>query len=266
MAERGEKKAEQASTTRIRSAELRRQKRRKKIIRVWVNRGIAACLAILLVVGAFLGVRGIVRFLSGDDTESAYGLPDYITEKYLTVNPYSRPGQKLPGGVKGIVVHYVANPGTTAENNRNYFENLKNNGDTYASSNFIVGLDGEILACVPVDEVAYASNNRNDDTLSIECCHPDETGQFNEKTYASVVKLTAYLCSRYHLDPLKDVIRHYDVSGKACPLYFVEHEDAWGAFREDVKKAMEEMELDESGKEKKSAGEDGTVNASTTAE
>ena len=78
--------------------------------------------------------------------------------------------------MKGIVVHYVANPGTTAENNRNYFENLKNNGDTYASSNFIVGLEGEILACVPVDEVAYASNNRNDDTLSIECCHPDETG------------------------------------------------------------------------------------------
>ena len=35
-----------------------------------------------------------------------------------------------------------------------------------------------------------------------------------------------------------DVIRHYDVTGKACPKYFVDHEDAWKQFRKDVKKAM----------------------------
>ena len=34
----------------------------------------------------------------------------------------------------------------------------------------------------------------------------------------------------------KDVIRHYDVTGKACPKYFVDREDAWKQFRKDVKR------------------------------
>ncbi len=29
----------------------------------------------------------------------------------------------------------------------------------------------------------------------------------------------------------QDVIRHYDVTGKICPKYFVEHEDAWEQLR-----------------------------------
>ena len=40
----------------------------------------------------------------------------------LTVNEYSRPGAALEQ-VNGIVVHYTANPGTTAIQNRSYFEN-----------------------------------------------------------------------------------------------------------------------------------------------
>ena len=38
---------------------------------------------------------------------------------------------------------------------------------------------------------------------------------------------------RYNL-PTDDVIRHYDVNGKNCPKYFVEHEDAWLAFKTDL--------------------------------
>ena len=30
------------------------------------------------------------------------------------------------------------------------------------------------------------------------------------------------------------MIRHYDVTGKKCPLYYVEHEDEWKKFKEDV--------------------------------
>ena len=30
------------------------------------------------------------------------------------------------------------------------------------------------------------------------------------------------------------VIRHYDVTGKNCPKYFVEHEDEWEQFKKDV--------------------------------
>lgn len=151
-----------------------------------------------------------------------------IQHDFLTVNPYSRSGDSL-SQVKGVVVHYTANPGSTAKNNRNYFENLKDKKTTSVSSHFIIGLKGEIIQCIPLNEIAYASNNRNKDTISIECCHPDSTGQFNNKTYESLQKLTTSLMETYHLD--KDsIIRHYDVTGKACPKYFVDHEDAWQDF------------------------------------
>ncbi|MBQ8664034.1 MAG: N-acetylmuramoyl-L-alanine amidase [Eubacterium sp.] len=150
----------------------------------------------------------------------------------LTVNEYSRPGIER-SEINGIVIHYTANPGSTAKQNRDYFEGLKDSKATKASSHFIVGIDGEIIQCVPTAELAYASNDRNVDTISIECCHPDETGKYTDATYESLVELVAWLCGKFQLDT-QSIIRHYDVTGKACPLYFVEHEDAWIQFKQDV--------------------------------
>lgn len=157
--------------------------------------------------------------------------PDYQVD-LLTPNPYSRPQEALKK-VKGIVVHYTANPGTTAAQNRSYFEGLKDKKTTKASSHFVVGIDGEIVQCIPSAEISYASNDRNVDTLSIECCHKDDTGQFTQETYDSLVELTAWLCSKFNL-PVDSVIRHYDVTGKECPLYYVENPDAWENFKKDV--------------------------------
>ena len=100
-----------------------------------------------------------------------------------------------------------------------------------------LSMDGEIVQCIPTWEVAYASNDRNYDTVSIECCHPDATGKFNDATYRSMVQLTAWLCLKFNLTE-EDVIRHYDVTGKNCPKYFVEHPKAWEQFKEDVKNEM----------------------------
>lgn len=173
---------------------------------------------------------------------SSVKMPAWITQDLLTFNDYSRPGTQL-SEINGIVVHYVGNPGTTAKQNRNYFEGLKNQTGSNrisVSSNFIIGMDGEIIQCVPIDEMAYASNTRNSDTVSIECCHPEQDGRFTEETYASLVRLTAWLCRELHLKP-KDVIRHYDVTEKACPKYFVDHPDEWKAFLKDVKEAMKDL-------------------------
>lgn len=175
--------------------------------------------------------------LKGEDIDASK--PD-IDVELLTVNPYSRPGKET-GKINGIVVHYTANPGATAMANRNYFEGLKDTHETKTSSNFIVGLDGEIIQCVPTWEIAYASNERNGDTVSIECCHPDESGKFNEETYRSTVQLCAWLCLKFNLSE-KDVIRHYDVTGKNCPKYFVENEEAWKQFRQDIKSALEKAQ------------------------
>ena len=164
---------------------------------------------------------------------------DTITQDLLPVNPYSRPGKQLDE-VNAVVIHYVGNPGTTAAQNRSYFENIIETKEASVSSHYIVGLEGEIIQCVPLDEISYASNNRNEDTIAIECCHPDETGEFNAATYDSAVKLTAYLCILYNLDPDTDVIRHYDVTGKECPKYFVDYENQWNLFKAQVKRQMGE--------------------------
>ncbi len=107
-------------------------------------------------------------------------------------------------------------------------------GETYASSHFIIGLDGEIIQCIPLNEISYCSNERNDDTIAIECCHPDEGGQFTEATYNSLLRLTSWLCQSFSLDPSSDVIRHYDVTGKECPLYYVKNPQAWQQFLSDL--------------------------------
>lgn len=168
----------------------------------------------------------------------------YIDEKpeidveLLPVNAYSRPGKALEK-VKGIVVHYTANPGTTAMQNRDYFANLAETHERSVSSHFVIGLEGEIVQCIPCKEIAYASNERNADTLSIECCIEDESGRFNSETYASLVELTAWLMGRYDLET-DDVIRHYDVTGKNCPKYYVEHESAWEEFKSDLEEYITE--------------------------
>lgn len=159
-------------------------------------------------------------------------IPDWITVDLLPVNEYSRPGIKLPE-VNGVVVHYVGNPNTTAKQNRSYFAGLAQSHATSASSHFIVGLDGEIIMSVPLDEISYCSNNRNYDTIAIEVCHPDETGKFNDVTVESLVKLLRWLCDTYHLER-EDIIRHYDVNGKICPKYYVENPEEWEALRDKV--------------------------------
>ena len=86
--------------------------------------------------------------------------------------------------------------------------------------------------------MSYASNERNGDTISIECCIPDDSGKFNDATYQSLVQLTAWLMGRYDLSA-DDVIRHYDVTGKNCPKYFVDHPVAWDQFKEDLVKYID---------------------------
>lgn len=157
--------------------------------------------------------------------------PDMSVE-LIDVNEYSRPGTVLEE-VNGVVVHYTGNPGTTAAQNRSYFQNLSETGETYASSHFVIGIEGEIIQCVPCNEIAYASNDRNSDTISIECCIPDDTGKFTQETYDSLVELVAWLMGRYELT-IDEVIRHYDVTGKECPRYYVRNESAWLEFKEAV--------------------------------
>ena len=209
---------------------LKRKVKRKKRIR--------ATVALLLIVIIFTGaIFGIILYKNGGKLPpkplnlKTTEVPEYVDVQLLNIG-LARTGVRLVK-INNIVIHYVGNPQSTAQNNRDYF----NKNDTEVCSHFVIGLDGEIIQCVPLDEKSNASNNRNLDTISIEVCHPDDTGKFNDATYESLVKLTAWLCDNSRLQA-KDVIRHYDITGKECPKYFVTNEAEWEKFLEDVKKEL----------------------------
>jgi len=164
-------------------------------------------------------------------TEEALGveeIPSWVDVQLIRVDGASRRGEKLEA-VRDIAVHYVGNPNTSAQANRNYFDSP----DSTVSSHFLVGLEGEVILCVPLDEKSSATNERNRDTISIEVCHPDETGVFSEKTYRSLIRLLSWLCEEFDLKR-ENLIRHYDVTGKKCPLYYVEHPEKWEELKNEV--------------------------------
>lgn len=171
------------------------------------------------------------ELIQGLDAEVFNRHPEW-EENFLTPNEYSRPGDPLTE-VKNIFVHYTANPGTSAAQNRSYFEQQKDTHQASVSSHFIIGYEGEILQIVPLDEIAYAVMTRNMDSISIECCYKEKDGSFTQETYDSLIALLSWLTDAYELDT-EDILRHYDCGGKKCPLYYTEHPDAWEQLKQDV--------------------------------
>lgn len=231
---------------------LMRKKRRQRKRRI-IKGVIILCELGFIIILCFL-IYNLIRSFARDDNITEVNeakrqeviqmnktvKPDII-EDFLTINDYSRPGEELKN-VNNIFVHYTANPGTSAAQNRSYFENLGITGETSASAHFVIGYDGEIIQCVPLDEIAYAVMQRNYDSISIECCYLEEDGKFTDATYQSLIQLSAWLLKEYKLTP-EDMRRHYDEGGKKCPLYYVEHEDAWEQFLVDLENYIIEEQV-----------------------
>jgi N-acetylmuramoyl-L-alanine amidase len=175
-----------------------------------------------------------------------------IQRSLLPVNPFSRPGKKL-SGVKALVIHWVANAGSTAQQNRNYFESLKSQsqGDAsarYASAHFIVGISGEVVQCIPSEEMAYHVGAKtytpealgrlghypNNCTVGIELCHPKADGQFSAETLQAARELSALLCIQFGLDPDEDIWTHHGITGKNCPKWFIDRPEEFAEFKPDV--------------------------------
>lgn len=169
-----------------------------------------------------------------------------IVDALITPNVYSRPGKPVRG-VLGLVWHWVANPGTSAQQNRDYFDRLGRAGGRYAGAHYIIGMRGEVLQCIPDHEMAYHCGAEkykeravellgaypNNCTIGIEMCHPDETGEPTAETLESLVMLSAMLAKKYNLLPCLQILRHHDITGKDCPKWFVdrpeEYDQALGA-------------------------------------
>lgn len=178
-----------------------------------------------------------------------------IKELLLTPNEYSRPGRSILQ-VKAIVLHWVANSGQDAEAVRDWFE-LRGNGKYgYGSAHFAIGLEGAIIQCIPVSEIAYhvgsksytdysrykfgdwavsSSGSPNYYTLGIELCHINPEGFHTEETLDAAEDLCVHLCERFNLTEL-DITTHHNIVGwKDCPRWFVEHPEDFQLFQERVK-------------------------------
>lgn len=168
----------------------------------------------------------------GEETSADGIAPPEVIQDFLEINEYSRPGDKL-NRINNIFVHYTANPGTSAAQNRSYFSNLAQTHERSASAHLIIGYEGELIQCIPFDEQAYAVMTRNEDSISIECCYLSDDGSFTQETYDTLIHTLAWLLDKYDLST-EDILRHYDCGGKLCPLYYAEHEEAWDQLRQDV--------------------------------
>lgn len=165
-----------------------------------------------------------------------------ITEKLLTENKYSRPGKAL-SKILGIVVHYVGVNNQKPEQTVAYFEQLKNGTNKiYASAHYVIGTDGNGIRCIPDVEVAYhcgareykagiterLGNYPNYTTIGIEMCHTKDG--FTEETLDTCAKLVAQLLIEHDLT-VQNLYRHFDITGKLCPKFFVEDEKQWIDFK-----------------------------------
>jgi N-acetylmuramoyl-L-alanine amidase CwlA len=174
-----------------------------------------------------------------------------IREALLTPNWFSRPETKLDC-VRAIALHWVENPGTSAEFNRLYFEGRKDGMSGYGSAHYIID-DTETVRCIPEDEMAYHVGGVQEYTamakqrwapypnarlLGIELCHPDWTGKFSDPVLAQAVELCADICKRYRLKPLEDIVRHFDVTGKECPRWWVANPHQFMGFKVEVARAV----------------------------
>ena len=158
-----------------------------------------------------------------------------ITDSLIPKNKYNRPGTKsIP---KRICVHYTGDCGATAAQLAKYWQNVaagvfKTNPLAWTSAQYIVGLDGEVVRCIPDNEIAYAATNQNADTIHIEVCYKQKSGAFEEKSIAALGELVRSLMKKYAI-PAGKVVRHYDLTGKLCPAYYVD-ENRWAALHERI--------------------------------
>lgn len=165
------------------------------------------------------------------------------------------------GKILYIVLHFTANNGDTALGNCKYFRNNKN---LQASAHYFVD-EKEVWQAVRDADTAYHCGAtkykhkecRNANAIGIEMCsRKDANGRYyiKEETVQNAIALTKELMAKYDI-PASRVLRHYDVTGKACPEPFVRQPVQWERFKSlltkrEVQEVKKQIKIKLNGKEK----------------
>ena len=156
--------------------------------------------------------------------------------------------ERKASDIKYIVIHYTGNDGDHDEGNATYFKN----NVVKASAHYFVD-DDSITMSVPENFVAWSVGGTkwkdtaatgggsmhgiitNTNSISIEMCDTQRDGTIKatDQTLENTVTLAKSLMKRYNIN-IDHVYRHFDVTGKHCPAYFM-NSSAWSAFKERLK-------------------------------
>ena len=192
-------------------------------------------------------------------------------EKTVKAKRSNYGSKRSTSDIDWAVVHYTGNDGDTDENNANYF---KNNYVGASAHDFID--DDSVTHSVPYNYIAWSVGSvglldqgsylahkgakywgkcTNDNSISFELCDTLRNGKLmvSKKTRANAVEHIAKKMVEFDI-PISHLIRHFDVNGKLCPIYYVTDEEAWKEFKVDVKARMDELKNETKKKKKKYSG------------
>lgn len=175
----------------------------------------------------------------------------YVLKERLA-NPGNYGGSRAVNQIKYLVFHYTGNDGDQAANNAAYFQN----NVVQASAHYFVD-DTTVWRSVPDLKVAWAVGGKkyanadktgggtmygmitNTNSISIEMCDTIRNGvyQASEATLANAAALGRELMEKYGI-PLRNVYRHFDVTGKHCPSYLI-NAQKWMTFKQRLEDNMD---------------------------
>ena len=92
-----------------------------------------------------------------------------------------------------------------------------------------------VIRIIPDNEIAYAASGKNAGTLHIEVCYSKAGGEFESASISALRELVQELMKKYSISA-GNVLRHYDLTGKYCPWYYVD-ENRWAVLHEYITSA-----------------------------
>lgn len=144
--------------------------------------------------------------------------------------------------VEYIVIHNTGNKGDNAYNNGVYF---RDRNTREAGAHFFVDRGGAIVKSIPMNRAAWAVGGdkyngtkgakyygkcTNYNSVSIELCDIVDYDP-SEAQIKAVNELIKYI--RIYCPKAKNVIRHYDVTGKMCPVRYTDNKK-WNSLKKEL--------------------------------
>ena len=180
---------------------------------------------------------------------------NYKTKKAKRVNYGNKRDVKK---ILYAVVHYTGNDCDSDEGNANHFAN----NNVGASAHYFID-DDSVTQSVPDNYVAWSVGSTglldqgspykkngakywgkctNTNSLNFELCDTKKDGKrtLSKKTRANAVVFIAKKMHEHNI-PISRLIRHFDVNGKLCPLYWVTDEEDWLAFKDEVNAELKKL-------------------------